>query len=70
MELINLMRAFSRKIGEFIFILNIFSFIDPGLAAHRGHHGLGLAHRHDQAGVSPLSGGVSYLGLGGGTHME
>ena len=39
------------------------SFAHPGLAADRGHYGLGPALRHHQARLPPLGGGVLHPGL-------
>ena len=40
------------------------SSADPGLAADRGHHGLGPGHRHHQAGQPPLARGVLHPRMG------
>ena len=46
------------------------SFAHPGLAADRGHRGLGPDHRHHQARLPPLGGGVLHPRLGSGPHLE
>ena len=40
------------------------SSADPGVAADRGHHGLGPGHGHHQAGQPPLARGVLHPRLG------